>query len=171
MRVTVFHNMAVPGYRAGYRPEHPMLPVYTYDAPDGPVEDQLWRAVMLFNGDPEFFTGEDRDLCTNYRDNHQRSFSPGDGFSVITEGSTQFWVSNGRSLDLLPGGFPSLAVDGDHGSVPSGQRITYRIPAFDRMVREGFFETGGPDRRTAQSAVAVFHGIAPRDVDVLAALS
>ncbi|MEV7887511.1 hypothetical protein ACWD3I_26005 [Streptomyces sp. NPDC002817] len=167
MRVTVFHNM-VSGYRSGYRPEHPMLPVYAYDAPDGPVEDQLWRAVMLFNGDPEFFDGEDRGLCADYRDKHQRSFSPGDGFSVVTGGSTQFWVSNGRSLDPLPGGFPSLAVDGDHGSVPIGQQITYMIPDFGHLVREGLFEACGPVHRTAQSAVALFHEVDPRDVVILA---
>jgi hypothetical protein len=171
VRVTVFHNMA-PGYRSAYRLEHPMLPVYAYDAPDGPVEDQLWRAVALFNGDPEFFDDSaDHDLCADYRNKHQRSFCPGDGFSVITEGTTQFWVSNGRSLDPLPGGFPSLAVDGDHGSVPIGQRITYQVPAFNRQVREGFFEAGGPGGQTAQNAVALFHGVDPKDVVVLAAAS
>ncbi|MFD3422624.1 hypothetical protein [Streptomyces decoyicus] len=165
MRVTVWHNM-VTGYRSGYRPEHPMLPVYSYSVPHGPAEDQLWRAVMLCNADAEMLDGRDRAITADYRGKRLRSFSPGDGFSVITAGRQSFWVSNGRALVPLETGFTMLATEGDWGSVPIGQRVAYQVPMWDDLTREGHFEVGHRYAATAAEAAALFHGIDTNDVAV-----
>ncbi|MFJ8677359.1 hypothetical protein [Streptomyces sp. NPDC093589] len=165
MRVTVWHNM-VTGYHSGYRPEHPMLPVYSYSAPDGPAEDQLWRAVMLCNADPEMLDGQDREITTDYRGKRLRSFSPGDGFSVIAAGRQTFWASNGRALVRLDAGFITLAAEGGWGSVPTGHRVTYRVPMWDDLTRLGHFEFGHRYAATAAEAVALFHGIGKNEVAI-----
>ncbi|MFI8932603.1 hypothetical protein ACIG3E_33685 [Streptomyces sp. NPDC053474] len=163
MLITVWHNM-VTGYRSGYRPEHPMLPVFSYSAPTGPAEDLLWRAVTLCNADPEMLSGHDRKLATDYRDKRQRSFSPGDGFSVTADGRQNFWVSDGQALLALSSGFTTLATDGAHGSVPIGERVAYCLPGWDDLTRIGRFEVGHQDAPTARDAVALFHGIDRADV-------
>ncbi|MFB6881265.1 hypothetical protein ACFCY8_10565 [Streptomyces noursei] len=156
----------VPGYRSGYRPEHPMLPVYSYSAPHGPAEEQLWRAVVLCNADPEMLDGRDQEITTDYRDKGLRSFSPGDGFSVIAAGRQNFWVGDGVTLTPLESGFTMLATEGGGGSVPIGQRIAYRVPMWDDLTREGHFEFGHRYAATAAEAAALFHGIDTNDVVV-----
>ncbi|WP_372412518.1 hypothetical protein [Streptomyces luteireticuli] len=143
-----------------------MLRVFSYTADSPDPEDELWRAVELFNADLEMLAGADRAIAAAYRLRCLRSFSTGDGFSVLPhEGSVEtFWVSNGFGLLRQNGPFPVLGLDGEHGSQPLGGHVTYLIPAVDDLVREGLFEIGG----SAEEAVAVHHGVAVGDIVVLA---
>lgn len=142
MRVTVWRNVDRDHYD-GYELSHPMLRVFSYTVPDGDPEDELRRAVELFNTPMQMFVGADRATAAAYRLRRLRSFSPGDGFSVLPSGATaeQFWVSDGRQLLCRNGPFLKLALEGCRGSTPLGRHVTYLIPAVDALLREGLFET------------------------------
>ncbi|OEV09247.1 hypothetical protein [Streptomyces nanshensis] len=169
-RITVWHNTHPDNL--GYRSDHPMLRVFSYTtASAGPAEDELWRAVTLFNADEDMLSGDDWKIAAAYRFDHLRSFSRGDGFSVLEHGAgaEEFWISNGLALLRQPGPFPVLAVQAVRGSYLLGRRISYMIPALDRRVREGTFEIGGEGDVSPQQAIAVHHGLAPEDVVIISA--
>ncbi|MGW1007467.1 hypothetical protein ACWDBD_44110 [Streptomyces sp. NPDC001118] len=166
MRVTVWHNTDRDCFM-GYESDHAMLRVFSYTVPDtGDAEAELWRAVELFNADLDWLTGDDHRVAAIYRARRLRSFSKGDGFSVLLTGGTaeEFRISNGYELLPHEGPFPQLALRSEHGSVALGVRLTYMLPARDSLVREGLFEIGGDGITTAEQAVAVHHGVAPESV-------
>lgn len=165
MRVTVWHNMDRDNY-FGYQLSHPMLRVFSYTVHGADLESELWRAVEMFNADLDGLTGDDRRVAAEYRLRRLRSFSKGDGFSVLPTGGTveEFRISTGYELLPHDGPFPQLALEGAHGSAALGHHLTYLIPARDDLIREGLFETGGVGHVTAEQAVAVHHGVAPDDV-------
>ncbi|MFE6274070.1 hypothetical protein ACFVQ9_35375 [Streptomyces goshikiensis] len=183
MHVTVWHNTG-PDHFSGFRPDHPMLRVFSYTAEtfdtktelarvvalfnpdtDSGTETELWRAVALFNADLDMLAGADREIAAAYRARRLRSFSTGDGFSIRPPdgGAETFWVSDGLDLLRQASPFPVLGLDAAHGSQPLGSRVTYLIPTLDDLVREGLFETTG----TAEAAIATHHGVAADDVVVL----
>ena len=167
MRVTVWHNMH-PDHFWGYEPTHPMLRVFSYTVPDTDPDPELWRAVTVFNADQEFLAGDDAATATAYRARRLRSFSKGDGLSVRTgDAPERFWVSDG--LHLLPqaGGYPELAAEGGHGSVPLGHLVAYLLPAGASFLREGRFELAEDTHDCAEQAAADHHGVDPGQLLVI----
>ncbi|WP_332758314.1 hypothetical protein [Streptomyces sp. MT206] len=167
MRVTVWHNMDRDNF-SGYQPAHPMLRVYSYTVYGTDPESELWRAVELFNADLDWLTGDDRRVASAYRFRGLRSFSRGDGFSVLSSGAQaeEFRISNGYELLAHDGPFPELALEGGGVSRPLGSLLTYLLPARDDLVRTGLFEFGVDGPATARQAVAVHHGVPAEDVAV-----
>ncbi|WP_329020353.1 hypothetical protein [Streptomyces sp. NBC_01601] len=161
MRITVWHNTSRDSFM-GYEQDHPMLRVFSYPVPDtADVEAELWRAVEMFNADLDWLTGDDHRVAAEYRFRRLRSFSRGDGFSVLPADGTaeEFRISNGYELLAHDGPFPQLALKSEHGSVALGSRLTYMLPVRDDLVREGLFEIDAHGPRAAERAVAAHHGV------------
>ncbi|MEO3976983.1 hypothetical protein [Streptomyces sp. CAU 1734] len=165
MRITIWHDVHRDHYD-GYEPHHPMLRVFSYQAAPGDPETELWRAVEMFNGPPAFLAPGDRATAAAYRWRGLRSFSTGDGFSALEEGSARelFWVSNGVQLLPQTDAFACLAVDGRSGSQPLGGLVTYMIPAHSDQVRQGLFEAVTGSEAGLRMAVGVHHGVTPGEV-------
>ncbi|MEO3976941.1 hypothetical protein [Streptomyces sp. CAU 1734] len=166
MRITIWHNVHRDHYN-GYVRHHPMLRVFSYQAPPGDPETELWRAVKMFNAPFELLARGDRAIAADYYRLHLRSFSPGDGLSVLPEGSTaeQFWTANGAQLQPQPAAFMYLTVEGIFGSEPLGEPVTYMIPLLGGQIREGLFEVGAD--ADLQKAIATHHGVGHADVVII----
>ncbi|WP_432158585.1 hypothetical protein [Streptomyces sp. bgisy153] len=168
MRITIWHNVH-PDHYDGYQRDHPMLRVFSYVAPAGEPEAELWRAVHMFNAPRELLAPGDLATAAAYRKRKLRSFSAGDGFSVLPEDSTaeRFWISDG--LQLLPqdAAFERLATEGRSASQPLGQPISYMIPTLGDRVHEGLFEADDADSASLRKAVAVHHGVALAEVVII----
>ncbi|MFF4933165.1 hypothetical protein ACFY2H_30395 [Streptomyces griseofuscus] len=168
MRITIWHNMHRDHYD-GYRRRHPMLRVFSYTVPDGNPETALWRAVEMFNAPAELLAPGDRATAAGYRERKLRSFSTGDGLSVLLQGSTaeRFWVSNGLQLIPQPTAFERLGTEGNSVSQPLGETVTYLIPALGDQVRVGLFDTEGADGADLRKAIAAHHAVAAGDVVII----
>ncbi|WP_327359767.1 hypothetical protein [Streptomyces sp. NBC_01304] len=170
MRITVWHNTTPDSFTTWFRPEHPMLRVYSYASRSDWTEGELWhaRAVFDVNRDWKTLEGHDRSIAAAYRLRRLRSFRIGDGFSVLQPGSgfEEFWTYNGHQMTRHEGPFPALALAGGEGSTPFGQPVTYLLPRRDDLVRDGLFETVGQGSAALHNAVAVHHGIPADEVAI-----
>ncbi|MFF8992602.1 hypothetical protein ACF09H_22230 [Streptomyces sp. NPDC014983] len=168
MRITIWHDVHRDHYD-GYQDHHPMLRVFSYEVPDADPEPELWRAVEMFNAPLEILASGDRATALAYRQRGLRSFSAGDGFSVLEENSTaeRFWTSNG--LQLLPRttAFAHLAIEGRSVSKPLGEPVTYVIPTLGDQIRQGLFEARTNVHLDLQKAIAVHHGVEPDEVVII----
>lgn len=168
MRITIWHNVHRDHYD-GYERHHPMLRVFSYIAPAADPEAELWRAVHMFNAPRELLAPGDRGIAAAYRQRELRSFSTGDGFSVLQDNAAaeRFWTSDG--LQLLPQetAFERLGIEGRSASKPLGQPISYMIPVLGDGVREGLFEVGDAGSDDLRKAVAVHHGVPLAEVVII----
>ncbi|MFJ3182598.1 hypothetical protein ACIPJN_29990 [Streptomyces sp. NPDC086796] len=165
MRITIWHDVHRDHYD-GYERHHPMLRVFSYQAVAGDPETELWRAVQMFNGPLALLAPGDRATASVYRQRRLRSFSTGDGFSILEAGSTaeRFWVSNGVQLLPQTGAFACLAVEGRSGSQPFGEPATYMIPAHGDQIRQGLFEAVTGSEADLRKAIGIHHGVTHSEV-------
>ena len=164
MRVTVWHNTG--GGFNGHHPEDPMLRVFSYIASNGDPMSELWRAVEAFNADLDMLAGTSAELAHAYRARNLRSFSIGDGLSILSAPghAERFWTSTGYSLDDHTGPYPTLGLHPDHGSTPLGRLVHYRLRADpSHILRKGLFECAP---YYAVSAVAELHGLTADDIAI-----
>lgn len=168
MRITIWHNVHRDHYD-GYQRHHPMLKVFSYAVPDGEPEAELWRAVQMFNAPAAFLEPGDRVTAADYRERKLRSFSAGDGFSILSADSTgeRFWVSDGLQLIPQSSAFEYLATEGRSGSAPLGKPVTYMIPALGDQVRAGLFEVEDAYGADLRKAIAAHHAVASGDVVII----
>ncbi|WP_217231392.1 hypothetical protein [Streptomyces anulatus] len=170
MRITIWHDVHRDHYD-GYKDDHPMLRVFSYEVPDADPETELWQAVEMFNAPLEFLAPGNRATARAYRQRGLRSFSKGDGLSVLEENSTaeRFWTSDGVQLLPRTAAFARLAIEGRSASEPLGEPVIYMIPALGDQIRQGLFEARGNVEAGLQKAIAVHHGVGPNEVVVIPA--